>query len=130
MIRQGGSRGAKEDNKSTNSSPWNSAAKKSRRRNRKIDPNKQKVDSSPVQPRVIRPKSAGLPGRRLKLPKTAAVSITGRTNDFSYKDALMKARREISLTDLKIEQTRLRRAANGRYLGGGVPNRNPRFRWS
>lgn len=62
---------------------------------------------------VVRPK---LNPRAKRLPKTAAVTITGRSNDFSYKDALMKARREISLADLKIGQTRLRRAANGGYL--------------
>ncbi|KMQ87926.1 hypothetical protein RF55_12668 [Lasius niger] len=51
-----------------------------------------------------------------KLPKTAAVSITGRNKDFSYREALLRATKEISLTDLKIETTRLRRAANGGYI--------------
>ncbi|KMQ91737.1 reverse transcriptase, partial [Lasius niger] len=49
-------------------------------------------------------------------PRTAAVSITSRSEGFSYKDALVKARSEISLKDLNIESTRLRRAANGGYL--------------
>ncbi|KMQ89040.1 reverse transcriptase [Lasius niger] len=49
-------------------------------------------------------------------PRTAAVSITSRSEGFSYKDVLIKARSEISLKDLKIESTRLRRAANGGYL--------------
>lgn len=49
-------------------------------------------------------------------PRTAAVSITSRSEGFSYKDALIKARGEISLQDLQIESTRLRRVANGGYL--------------
>ncbi|KMQ90418.1 hypothetical protein RF55_9831 [Lasius niger] len=49
-------------------------------------------------------------------PKTVAVSITGRSENFSYRDALIKARNEISLKELDIESTRLRRAANGGYL--------------
>lgn len=49
-------------------------------------------------------------------PKTAAVSIIGRDKNFSYKEALLKTRQEISLKNLKIENTRLRRAANGGYL--------------
>ncbi|KMQ87082.1 hypothetical protein RF55_13738, partial [Lasius niger] len=38
-------------------------------------------------------------------PRTVAVSITSRSEGFSYKDALIKARNEISLNDLKIEST-------------------------
>ncbi|KMQ90130.1 reverse transcriptase [Lasius niger] len=49
-------------------------------------------------------------------PRTVAVSITSRSKGFSYKDVLIKARNKISLKDLKIESTRLRRAANGGYL--------------
>ncbi|KMQ88003.1 hypothetical protein RF55_12587 [Lasius niger] len=49
-------------------------------------------------------------------PKTVAVSITGRSGNLSYRDALINARNEISLKDLSIKSTRLRRAANGGYL--------------
>ncbi|CAL1672174.1 unnamed protein product [Lasius platythorax] len=66
------------------------------------------------------PRGAGAnPKRKPKSPvppRTAAVSITSRSEGFSYKDVLIKARNEISLKDLNIESTRLRRAANGGYL--------------
>ncbi|KMQ92618.1 reverse transcriptase [Lasius niger] len=72
-------------------------------------------DSKPTLPRG----SGANPKRRPKgpvPPRTAAVSITSRSEGFSYKDVLIKARNEISLKDLNIESTRLRRAANGGYL--------------
>lgn len=62
-------------------------------------------------------KAQGRTAKSVRMPaRTAAVSITGRTDDFSYRDALTTAREKISLADLKIQKTRLRRAANGGYL--------------
>ncbi|KMQ88581.1 hypothetical protein RF55_11908 [Lasius niger] len=49
-------------------------------------------------------------------PKTSAVMITGQKEEFSYADALKKARESISLKDLQIERTKVRRAANGGML--------------
>ncbi|KMQ91209.1 gag-pol polyprotein [Lasius niger] len=51
-----------------------------------------------------------------KPPKTSAVMITGQGEEFSYADALKKARESISLKDLHIERTKVRRAANGGML--------------
>lgn len=53
--------------------------------------------------------------RRRKLPKTAAVTITKRSENFFYSEALRKTR-EISLPGLGIEHTRIRRALNGGLL--------------
>lgn len=49
-------------------------------------------------------------------PKTAAVMITGNKENFSYADALKKARGSISLDRLKITKTKIRKAANGSLL--------------
>ncbi|KMQ84932.1 gag-pol polyprotein, partial [Lasius niger] len=51
-----------------------------------------------------------------KPPKTAAVMIVGRGDDFSYAEALKKARESISLDALEIDRTKIRRAANGGIL--------------
>lgn len=50
---------------------------------------------------------------RRRAPRTAAVSITGISENFSYAEALRKARREISLRDLDIERSKIRRSAIG-----------------
>ncbi|KMQ81762.1 gag-pol polyprotein, partial [Lasius niger] len=42
--------------------------------------------------------------------------ITGNRENFSYADALKKARSAISLNDLKIDKTKIRKAANGSLL--------------
>ncbi|KMQ87868.1 gag-pol polyprotein [Lasius niger] len=47
-----------------------------------------------------------------KPPKTSAVMITGHKEEFSYAEALKKARESISLKDLEIERTKVRRATN------------------
>ncbi|XP_070162482.1 uncharacterized protein [Polyergus mexicanus] len=46
-------------------------------------------------------------------PTTAAVMITKYGDDSSYAGVLKKAREAVSLTELKIDQTRIRKAANG-----------------
>lgn len=51
-----------------------------------------------------------------KPPKSSAVMITGQGEEFSYADALKKAREKISLKDLHIDRTKVRRAANGGML--------------
>ncbi|KMQ92252.1 gag-pol polyprotein [Lasius niger] len=51
-----------------------------------------------------------------KPPKTAAVMIVSREDGFSYASTLKKARESISLDKLKIDRTKIRRAANGGIL--------------
>lgn len=52
-----------------------------------------------------------IPKRRL--PKTAAVSIKGKDDCFSYADALRKARTKISLDELQIGSPKIRKGVNG-----------------
>lgn len=54
-------------------------------------------------------------GRR-RPPRTAAVTIKGRNSDFSYADALKRARSEISLAEIGIENTRIRKTVTGGIL--------------
>lgn len=42
--------------------------------------------------------------------------IVGKREDFSYAEALKKARSKISLDDLRIEHTKVRKVANGGML--------------
>lgn len=49
-------------------------------------------------------------------PKAAAVTITGITEEFSYADALSKARERIPLADLGIQLSRIRHTVNGGRL--------------
>lgn len=51
-----------------------------------------------------------------KLPKGSVVSIRGKGEDFSYASALKRAREEISLDELGIENSRIRKAASGGLL--------------
>lgn len=58
-------------------------------------------------------KKAGLTRRP---PKSAAVMIVGEGEEFSYAEALKKTRSKISLDELRIESTKIRKAANGGML--------------
>ncbi|XP_032690478.1 uncharacterized protein LOC116853475 [Odontomachus brunneus] len=54
--------------------------------------------------------------RRRRIPHTAAVTITGKEATFSYTEDLRAARQSVSLADLGIEGTRVRKTANGEYV--------------
>lgn len=106
-------------------SQWTEVASKKGKKNKKgkgtglaEEQGKIEPESTPSVRNDKKKKTQGKTTVKLaRMPsKTAVVSITGRTDDFSYRDALTAAREKISLTDLKIEKTRLRRAANGGYL--------------
>lgn len=62
------------------------------------------------------PGDTGNRGRRRKPPKTAAVVIAARKAEFSYADALKKARESISLTDLGISKPKIRVTRSGDRL--------------
>lgn len=51
-----------------------------------------------------------------RLPKNAAVMITSRDAQLTYANVLKKAREGISLNNLDIKATKIRRAANGGLL--------------
>lgn len=76
-------------------------------------PGSQSVNRASITPGKDRCDSIG---RVRNPPRTAAVMITGRKENFSYAAALKKARDEISLEQLKIEGTKIRGAANGSML--------------
>ncbi|XP_071579165.1 uncharacterized protein [Temnothorax nylanderi] len=50
---------------------------------------------------------------RRRIPRTAAVTITNLDNKVTYADILKKARSSITLEDLGIEQSRIRKGING-----------------
>lgn len=48
-----------------------------------------------------------------RVPRTAAISIKGKADTFSYAEALKRARTNISLQELQIESPRIRKGVNG-----------------
>lgn len=52
---------------------------------------------------------------RRRPPRSAAIAIRGRGEDFSYRDAILRAREAIPMEDRNVD-TRVRRAANGALL--------------
>jgi len=81
----------------------------------------------PVRPGRARMKGEGSSGRPMKRdggqrafpgrsPRTATVALTCEEGGPTYAEALRKARERVSLADLNIERTRIRRAATGAML--------------
>lgn len=56
------------------------------------------------------------PRSRRRAPTTSAVVIRGRTEGFSYADAIRTAKQKISLQELGIEKSRIRTSANGGWI--------------
>lgn len=75
-----------------------------RSRIRKEDP---KVRSQSQQRKSLPKKE------KVKMVKTAAISIKGKDSNFSYAEALKKVRSKISLQDLEIVAPRIRKGMNG-----------------
>lgn len=55
-------------------------------------------------------------GVRLRRPRTAVVAIRAKNKNVSYAEVLKKARQEVSLGDIGIEVTRIKRGINGSLL--------------
>ncbi|XP_025267964.1 uncharacterized protein LOC112639147 [Camponotus floridanus] len=51
-----------------------------------------------------------------RLPKTAAVSLKGKSSDFSYAEALKRIRSQISLQELDIQMPKVRRGISGNAI--------------
>lgn len=51
-----------------------------------------------------------------KLPKASAVVIKGKSENFSYADALSKLRKEIPLAEIGINSTKIKKTAGGAVL--------------
>lgn len=69
-----------------------------------------------VRPLRERGRMSPPPPPKRRPPKTVAITITGKEANFSYADALRKARENISLPDLGIERSKVRRTINGGVL--------------
>lgn len=83
-----------------------------KRRNQSLNSNEAIVES---RRRLPSNRGAGAkPGR--KLIKPPVVTITNKSKDSSYADILAKAREKVSLKDLGIETTVIRRAMNGAII--------------
>lgn len=99
---------------------WTEARKARRRSSVKDQGGRAGTPSSrkPTTGPKDRPNDVGKPGTTTtrRPPKTAAVMIVGREEGFSYAEALKKARESISLEQLEIDRTKIRRAANGGIL--------------
>lgn len=54
--------------------------------------------------------------RLRKLPKTAAVALRGRNENASYADILRKARSEVSLSEIGVENTRIKKGIDGAVI--------------
>lgn len=54
-----------------------------------------------------------IPRIKRRVLKTAAIAIKGTTSDFSYAEAIKRARKNISIVELGIQNPRIRRAMNG-----------------
>lgn len=53
-----------------------------------------------------------VPRIRRRVPRTAAVAMKGVSSEFSYAEALKRARKDISIDELGIQNPRIRRAMN------------------
>ncbi|XP_072766660.1 uncharacterized protein [Anoplolepis gracilipes] len=51
-----------------------------------------------------------------RAPTTSAIVIQGNNPDFSYADAIRKARQNISMEELGIEKSRIRQSINGNWI--------------
>ncbi|XP_025267445.1 eukaryotic translation initiation factor 5B-like [Camponotus floridanus] len=78
---------------------------------------KEKVEEKNNQPHKIDNKGGqqriDFKKERKKLPRTAAISIKGKSTGFSYAEALRKVRSGVSLQALEIQTPKVRKGMNG-----------------
>lgn len=92
---------------------WIQVVKKGKKK-KVITENKQKEENNQNINQSQRKKENKKKERVIKkLPKSAAISIKGSNKNFSYADALKKARTEISLENLEINIPKIRKGMNG-----------------
>lgn len=74
----------------------------------------QRQDKSRTSGTDKKPSNVSVSTARLrKPPRTASVAVTGKIDGVSYANILKKAREGISLSELGIENTRIRKGING-----------------
>jgi len=107
----------------TREAEWTKISRKERRkekRKRKGEALSQPASDPPLPPSTRKgqekvgatnEKKEKVPRRRV--PKTAAICIKGKKGDFSYADALRRARTSISLSELEIGSPKIRKGING-----------------
>lgn len=94
---------------------WQEVRKNKGRKSGKESRNPQIPEPPPtrkeMEGKTLGKKRSKVPKR--KTPKTEAISIKGKIGQFSYAEALKKARKAISLDTLKIEAPKIRKGING-----------------
>lgn len=71
--------------------------------------------SSVVEAKWVRRKT-GNAGPRRRAPRSAAISIKKVSQELSYADILRKVRTQVSMSELRITSTKIRKAANGAVI--------------
>lgn len=112
-----------KDHDETKDKEWTKISRKERRkekRKKKGEILNQPVSDPPLPPstgkgqknkgktKEVREKE---PKRRI--PRTSAINRKGKKDDFSYTDALRRARTNISLSELQIGSPKIRKGVNG-----------------
>lgn len=90
--------------------------RRDRIRTGRVNTNPQMVQRETQHRNQVQTKDKYTPGIPRRAPRSSAVMIVCSGEEFSYADALKKARSKISLEDLRIERTKIRRAVNGGIL--------------
>lgn len=84
----------------------------------KKDEKRLNPSSKPNKP-VSSPPSTGKSAIQIlqkRLPKASAVVIKGKSDNFSYADALVKLRKQIPLAEIGISSTKIKKTAGGAVL--------------
>lgn len=93
---------------------WTTIVSKMKKKKEEADTNRKKeVEKKEVQRNIMRNRSKSPKSR---VPRTAAIVISGSNVNFSYAEALRAARKEISLKDLEIENIKIRKTVSGGRL--------------
>jgi len=83
---------------------------------RKRNPGKTEKDKKEEKNKAPAPSANNGTARRRKPPRTAAISIKVRDESTTYAEILKKARGEITLSEFKIENQRIRKGINGSII--------------
>lgn len=88
---------------------WTEVIRKDKKKKNHLEEKKELVIREKKQPS----KKEKAKAIKRRIPKTAAISIKGKSENFFYAEALKKARTEISLEDMEINSPKIRKGMNG-----------------
>lgn len=133
VLRRTASTSARSTATGDTADEWKSVRRRGRRRTsatRGKPPVKEKPNGGSARDiQVDRGRTNRNEGPRRRAPRSAAVTITGNADNFSYANALKNAREKVPLKELGIENVRFRVAANGGRIleipGEGGGRRKP-----